>query len=201
MKKIEDYLHLYPKVAVAICEPGVEPVSHYLEGFDWYLNKVIAERVNYDPLWIKPILRPLDDITENELAEFQNVCGLEKEDLECLRISKDNFFNSDDKSYGTAHLTNISQWATGVFYLLSKHFDLFNLIDIGLAIDKAKSSNHLADIKPKENISIRLKNVEGYITVSKNAPLEVIEAMNKMAELVYEMPPTYTQKNGGRKGR
>lgn len=38
---------------------GGEPVSHYIEGVDVYLNKVIAERVNYEPEQVKPILKDL----------------------------------------------------------------------------------------------------------------------------------------------
>jgi len=30
-KDINDYLNYYPKSQILICEPGVEPVSHYLE--------------------------------------------------------------------------------------------------------------------------------------------------------------------------
>lgn len=53
----------YPKQRLLIFEPGIEPVEHYLEGVDFYLNEIIAERVNYNPKWIKLILRPLDRIT------------------------------------------------------------------------------------------------------------------------------------------
>lgn len=134
-KKIADYLHFYPKAPILIYEPGIEPVSHYLEGIDWCLGKAIAERVNYDPSWIKPILRPLSDITEEEKAEFIEICGIEPEDMACLVRSRDEFFSEHETSFGTAHLTNIAQWAVGVKYLLSKHFDLFQLIESGLAID------------------------------------------------------------------
>lgn len=60
--KIEDYLHFYIGVPILICEPGTAPVYHYeLEGYDKALNKAIAERVNYPPEWIKPILYKPED--------------------------------------------------------------------------------------------------------------------------------------------
>ena len=84
----------------------------------------------------KLILRKLEDITEEEKKEFKNICGLEKEDLDCLIEHTGSIFEPDVKYFGTAHLTNILQWALGVQYLLSKNFDLFNLISEGKAIDK-----------------------------------------------------------------
>jgi hypothetical protein len=38
-KDIKSYLYLYPLVPIFICEPGVEPVGHYLEGEDWLEDK------------------------------------------------------------------------------------------------------------------------------------------------------------------
>lgn len=66
-KKLEDYLHLYKKVPIAIYDGG-DPVGHYVEGFDWNLpeKEVIAERVGWDYSKIKPILRPLDSLTLDE---------------------------------------------------------------------------------------------------------------------------------------
>ena len=75
--------------------------------------------------YIKLILHHLSDITDEERLYFQNLCELEKEDLACIK-------------YGTAHLTNIIQWSNGVHYLLSKHFDLFGLIEAGLAVNAAE---------------------------------------------------------------
>lgn len=80
-------------------------------------------------------LRALSDISHDEKEEFIEVAGLEPEDIDCLIKTPDDFFQGE-LSFGTAHLTNIAQWAQGVKYLLSKHFDLFNLIENNLAIDK-----------------------------------------------------------------
>lgn len=41
-------------------------------------------------------------------------------------------------------------------------------------------------LNKNEKIHIPLKNIDGHITVSKTASPEVIEALNKMAELAYQ---------------
>src|ERR1035437_6325938 len=77
-KQLKDYLHLYKKVPIAIYEEGCEPVGHYLEGIDWCNDKVIAERVNYDYENIKPILRPLCDVTKKEILEIGKILAPEE---------------------------------------------------------------------------------------------------------------------------
>lgn len=89
----------------------------------------------------KPILRNIGDMTEEEKEKFIEVCGIEPEDIDCLIKSPDTFFPGNEMSYGTAHLTNIAQWAMGVKYLLSLHFDLFQLHEQGLCLYKS-------DLKP-----------------------------------------------------
>jgi hypothetical protein len=128
VKTIKDYLHLYPKVPIAICEPGIEPVGHYLEGVDWVLNKAIAERANYPFEWIKPILRPLSDMTYSEAVSIEaDWIELNHESEEVVAIS----FPSDYSKL----------LPEDFLFLLSKHFDLFGLIDAGLAIDKSTIDN------------------------------------------------------------
>lgn len=62
---------------------------------------------------VKPILRRLEDMTEGDLEDMA-----EKE-----------------RSAPVTKLPTIEGHAESVAYLLSKHFDLFGLIDAGLAID------------------------------------------------------------------
>jgi hypothetical protein len=88
---------------------------------------------------ITPVLRPLSDMTEEETKELQSICGLENEDMEFVKEFENRFFDGSGKSFGSAHLTNIRQWADGVHLLLSRGFDLFGLIDAGLAIDKSST--------------------------------------------------------------
>lgn len=67
-------------------------------------------------LWndFKPILRPLSDMSEEELLMADKIC------------------NEDDNAS--------PMMAKLPFYLLSKHFDLFNLISTGQAISKTLNS-------------------------------------------------------------
>ena len=53
-----------------------------------------------------------------------------------------------------------------------------------------KSGNRIPLSRNKETIRIPLKNIEGSMTVSKNAGQETIDAVNRMAELAYNMPPS-----------
>lgn len=157
-KKIEDYLHFYPKVDIAICEPGVEPISHHLEGFDWDNEQkpVIAERTDYPYSWIKPILRPLSDITDEEFKEVVILNYSESRDViepfvfRVKRISalKQNTkygtsipyscFNTKDIHTITGTFSSMDMNPEQFLYLLKQRFDLFNLIENGLAIDKTK---------------------------------------------------------------
>lgn len=125
-KKIEDYLPHY--MGCLIVREGVTISSVLTHAQLAYISEF--------KIWneIKPILRPLSDMTEEEKLEFQELCHLEKESLGCITVSWDVL--TEKIELGTAHLTNVFQWTIGVKYLLSKHFDLFGLIEAGLAIDK-----------------------------------------------------------------
>ena len=93
-KKLEDCLHLYKKVPIAIYDGG-EPVGHYLEGLDWNIpgKEVIAERVGWDYSKIKPILRPLSSMTNDEWTEVASLIletspeGLKYEGYALMAIS------------------------------------------------------------------------------------------------------------------
>ena len=71
---------------------------------------------------VKPLLRRLEDMTDEELFEYGNI--------EFPEI-KDSFFKKGLKE--TLFTTYFSPAAFK--FLLSRHFDLFNLIPEGLAID------------------------------------------------------------------
>ncbi|MDB5200559.1 MAG: hypothetical protein JWO92_2522 [Chitinophagaceae bacterium] len=137
--EIKDYLHLYLGCDVLLCKN--------LEG-----NNVI-EQLNGRMLWedmemfegeysYKPILRKLSDMTEEEDNQFTSLAA--KCDYEVLFG-----YNNKKKLIG---ITWEELGATGLFFntaagvdfleifrwLLSKNFDLFGLIESGLAIDKTK---------------------------------------------------------------
>lgn len=82
----------------------------------------------FTPERVKPILRPLSDITEEEARELLRICdyidGTGLFDLSNETEEIKQFIIGDTKG-----------WA----YLLRRHFDLFGWIDAGLAIDKTKT--------------------------------------------------------------
>lgn len=118
-KKIEDYLHLYLGVMCQV-ESFNEP--HKLTGISYddtdgklwcYFENT---ELGYAPInKVKTILRPLSDMTEQERGEYQAIRF--NDNFKLLPWHCDTFFESTR-------------------YLLSKHFDLFGLIDNGLAISK-----------------------------------------------------------------
>lgn len=79
---------------------------------------------------IKPVLRPLNDMTEEEQRQSYVLAGWEPEySYEML--------DEPDRKEETNLISLIGRpnvWN----YLLSKHFDLFGLIESGEAVDKTK---------------------------------------------------------------
>lgn len=105
-------------------------------------NRSINEKYfNY----IKPILRSLDDITEEECIWIANLAFTEEvTPLDRAAIGKE-FIQYTFLGKGLNHKMIESVEEIGIEhsfeltrYLLSKHFDLFGLIESGLAIDKNK---------------------------------------------------------------
>lgn len=183
-KEIKDYLHLYLG-----CECVVEQDLE-MEGFETrtlttasilgkknqFLTLIGGSSVQkpFAAEEIKPILRPLSDMTEEEmigllqsmvpqdmetkptdedydLEMFRNDEGLMVDgdvavgaNITCIcyvgqiaiRESGDiDMFDEDGKP------ERVINQPAGFHYLLSKHFDLFGLIESGLAIDKTKQLN------------------------------------------------------------
>ncbi len=83
MKNITNEIRLnifgqYPLQPILICEPNIQKVSHYLEGVDYSNGTVIAERVRWNPEWIRMHLKSLDLISDEDaigladlMSEFQ----------------------------------------------------------------------------------------------------------------------------------
>ena len=133
-KRIEDYLHLYLG-----CEVMYKGEIHFLCGVskpyktndktiatfsvrpnNKGFRSTIYSLSNFND--IKIILRPLSDMTEDEA-------------IECIDYDPKIFipFNEISKDWRTKVL-DADRWRK----LISKGFDLFGLIDAGLAIDKTK---------------------------------------------------------------
>lgn len=60
---------------------GGQPVPHpRIEGVDIDCNEVIAERTNYKPIQIKPILKKLEDITLKDVVHYScEIMGYDRE--------------------------------------------------------------------------------------------------------------------------
>lgn len=119
MKDIKDYLPLYIGVQ---CEMGSEDDKRIktLTGVDYglYVYEGIFGFQKCAIELIKPILRKLSDMTDEEIKELASMpSGLP------ITISAEP-------------TQSILNWADRTRYLLSRGFDLFNLIPEGLAIDK-----------------------------------------------------------------
>lgn len=113
MKEIKDYLHLY-----LWCMLKTEFGQSVLYADNIYR----AKNLNW-----KPILRPLSDITEEEEFEMTEITGL---------FIGSGFIKAIKEN--SKYVIDVRNSFEVTRYLLSKHFDLFNLIEEGLAIDKTK---------------------------------------------------------------
>lgn len=151
---IIDYLHLYLGRDV---RAGVKYTAKLaIESGE---DEIGLKRVLHQPDVFKLLLRPLSDMTEEELREAMTIC------YRSVYSSEPSFDSVEmilDESGGGLKAIEHPKWEYGltvtldgvmfstngqflnipVFdvtrYLLSKGFDLFGLIDAGLAIDKTK---------------------------------------------------------------
>lgn len=124
---IKDYLHLYLgceatdgfAITGALTEVSIDTFG---ESCVIGMNGM-SYRFTVDA--IKPILRPLSEMTAEERKTWANVRFPDNTRLEPI------------------------QWeAESVRYLLSRQFDLFGLIEAGLAIDKTKEHGVTPEHKP-----------------------------------------------------
>jgi len=115
--KIQDYLHLYLGCTAMITEGST--VSPYNLSSDILSSVYAGEFVD-----VKPILRPLSDMTDEESREI------------CAYTRNAQAFVKFDTPIGKEAINPLP-----FKYLLSKHFDLFGLIEAGLALN-AKQLNH-----------------------------------------------------------
>lgn len=149
---IKDYLHLYLGCETAVRGSRLTYTNNYA-----FIERLDSE--NYSFRWedIKPILRPLSDMTKEEaiwMTELRHGKG-------CVGVKGDWAFDAPTrtviwsnefggelqvamKGIGTRYAPNrkgILYMPNQFLYLLSKNFDLFGLIEAGLAIDKTKLTN------------------------------------------------------------
>jgi hypothetical protein len=132
MKDIKDYLHLYlgcecqamgqldendkPRISKLT---GISYDDTQCEWWAYFENEESGYAVVSD---VFPILRPLNNMTAEELDVFTDL------------NMKSDYQTIFEKQ------AEITRW------LLSKHFDLFQLIEAGLAIDKTKLNHETTNI-------------------------------------------------------
>lgn len=156
-KDIRDYLKFYIGCEVMTTDPQTDETSKgYLTGIaEWPEESVEIQLHNFihadeEPTYkaysdVKPILRRLESMTEEEMAELfwlDNKSFKEMEGVFKLHIdnSRPRFgirvmLEKDGKHFMTGTLS-MSRFNPEQFqYLLSKHFDIFNLIP-DLAIEQ-----------------------------------------------------------------
>lgn len=110
MKELKDYLHLYLGCQVVFYDGRILELTG-INNSCFYVNGIRWPETLTDHGKIKPILRLLSDISKKERKELAAIAGLD--------------FDNE-----------ITIWTPDQFvWLLSKHFDLFGLIESSLAID------------------------------------------------------------------
>jgi hypothetical protein len=124
--KLKDYLPLYLGCEV---EYTISGMKHNLIGVEGeataYIFGGTGGRHVVHTSHIKPILRLLSDMTEEEFMEFKKLADKDFDKMVLIdSASKDGCF------------TRLCHTMFAQSFLLSKHFDLFGLIEAGLAIDK-----------------------------------------------------------------
>lgn len=137
MKQLKDYLHFYLgckflyKIDPHEWSKPMELTTAQLE---------LSHRLKDDPeCHYKLLLRPLSSMTEEEAKEY---AGLFFVDCDLSLVKFYNLGHCIAIRYYDAFLHLPSQYEPKQFqYLLSKGFDLFGLIDEGLAIDVTDNRN------------------------------------------------------------
>lgn len=177
-KNIKDYLHLYigckiqypdtdgsmiiAKLTGVSCGDGVE--TTYIE--QQLPGKAIGDYLSWEPnghhksdaLHLKPLLRPISDMTEEEATRIAIIMYGQPDSVKWRMEDKGNYFNVYRRHYvesftidkASGDIDRYEKWdgETEIqitlnhhfitHYLLSRGFDLFGLIEAGLAIDKTK---------------------------------------------------------------
>jgi hypothetical protein len=161
-KDIRNYLHLYLGCEVIVkAKDNTGPtIKGRLHSLDLKYNDCVVGAFDFSisEANIKPILRPLSDMTEEEAKELyltdpyakgswliksvtveENIKGFEPN---IVRIEWEGSVGNLTSSYGcgTEYMYLNKLNAKQHRLLLSKHFDLFDLIPAGLAIDATKEA-------------------------------------------------------------
>lgn len=144
-RNIRDFIHLYlgcecitygGKIPVSLIGI-VKMQSGELKAFVGHEHNTYYVSLDM-PEYCRPILRLLSDMTEEEAKEFLRIDGITAGFMSVNAFGiRHNHTTWEFNPHGEGMPANPNQFA----FLLSKGFDLFNLIPDGLAIDKTKLSN------------------------------------------------------------
>lgn len=146
MKTIENILHLYLG-----CDVKHNDSSHVfkLTGYDISTGQITLHgkcdiycKLTAD---YKPILRPLDSMTEEEAITLYDEMfpDVQRRDDFKAKIIIDQVTRTGVYYEGKVSIMDYVNWFP---WLLSKSFDLFGLIDSGLALDATKLEGYASKI-------------------------------------------------------
>lgn len=130
-KQLKDYLHLYLGCECRIT--GYSELRHILMVNETGLSVCTGTDINGVHIWWKSkdcklLLRPLSDMTEDEGFALSDIMGF---------FTPDNFISAIKS--GSKYVMDFRLSFELTQYLLKQGFDLFGLIESGLAIDKTKT--------------------------------------------------------------
>lgn len=149
-KEIKNYLHLYLGCEVqttARAESSQGKPMGYRKGklvdIDIQCNNVGIDNIDTGCVWfgfneIRPILRPFSDFKEEDIRLIAKISAPDSEitdseiDIAIIQIKLRGIKAIDFEDLSAAQVFEIT------ILLLQQEFDLFGLIDAGLAIDKTK---------------------------------------------------------------
>ena len=125
-KNIKDYLHLYI-CCDCLYDNGVSVRRHIVPDV---LSRVYSEFAT-----ATPILRPLSSMTEDEKVRLFKLSFGEEHNFDMFGFDPVEQIILADKNGRTRAAVSLKSMSVeGILFLLSKGFDLFGLIDAGLAI-------------------------------------------------------------------
>jgi hypothetical protein len=130
---IKDYLHLYMGCAIADSSDNDFIVCDELDA-DFLKYLLESPRLKDFRL----VLRPLSDISKEEVADLMGIEGFIQRGNFCSPFFQCEYRDLEEETHCT-HLYIHQLDPKHFLFLLSKYFDLFGLINAGLALDKTKT--------------------------------------------------------------
>jgi hypothetical protein len=128
--KLEDLAPYLPYGLKAVCSQDIDGVLYkHINLTKRFYSMPTAILTNF-----KPILRPLADLkTSHNIFKDKSICFIDESDNGGSFTIDDIYFKYQESSF--------SDWRNAYLLLLENHFDVFGLIEKGLAIDINKALN------------------------------------------------------------